>query len=211
MTQQNAIGSARRVGFVQVYTGTQDTSQGWFDDFDGKWVYLSLDLIRTIGNASSGAAIAAAWTETLFSHFWNQYDNTRCPILNSSGGASTRGANAAADYAANKRLTMPDYRGRVILTAGTGSTLTARTKGAQGGAETHTLSTPEIPPHSHTSVDNLLKYIGTGGNGDYVAPGVELIGTGINVAITNNTGGGEAHNNMPPWAAEHLIVSAGAR
>ena len=196
--------SARRVGILSYCTGTQDTSQGWFDDFDGKWVYLSLDSIRTIGNASSGAAIAAAWAQTLFEHIWTQYSNTDAPILDSSGNASTRGATATADFTANKRLTFPDFRGRVLLAAGTGSSLTARSKGAKGGAETHTLSTSEMPSHNHDYHANLFAINASAGST------YGIFGGSINLG-TASTGGGGAHNNMQPWQTEHLIISAGIR
>jgi microcystin-dependent protein len=41
-------------------------------------------------------------------------------------------------------------RGRVNIGAGTGAGLTARTLGATGGTETHTLTTAEMPTHTHT-------------------------------------------------------------
>jgi hypothetical protein len=62
---------------------------------------------RTIGSASSGATERAnADTNALFI-FLYQVD----PNLAVSGG---RGANAAADWAANKTIALPDFRGRVI-------------------------------------------------------------------------------------------------
>jgi microcystin-dependent protein len=66
------------------------------------WVFCNG--VGTIGSASSGADLAAAYTEQLFTHWYGAFDNTRCPV---SGG---RGASAAADYAANKRITAPDFR-----------------------------------------------------------------------------------------------------
>jgi microcystin-dependent protein len=45
---------------------------------------------------------------------------------------------------------VPDLRGRAPIGAGTGSGLTARTLAATGGAETVTLTTTEMPAHSHT-------------------------------------------------------------
>lgn len=68
---------------------------------------------KTIGNGSSGGtARANADMETLFTHLWNQTTNTEHPIQDSSGTPTTRGANAAADFAANKRMPLPDMRGR---------------------------------------------------------------------------------------------------
>lgn len=67
----------------------------------------------TIGNAASGATTRAnADVENLFVHLWSGLtDNTLYPIQDSSGSATTRGASAAADYAANKRFPLPDRRG----------------------------------------------------------------------------------------------------
>lgn len=62
---------------------------------------------RTIGSATSGATERAnADTEALFLYLWNADPN-----LAVSGG---RGANAAADFAANKTIALPDARGRAL-------------------------------------------------------------------------------------------------
>lgn len=59
---------------------------------------------RTMGNASSGATERAnADTSALYAVLWAD------PNLAVSGG---RGASAAADYAANKTIALPDFRGR---------------------------------------------------------------------------------------------------
>lgn len=69
---------------------------------------------KTIGSAASGAtALASAEAQALFSHIWATYDNTLCPIQDSTGAASTRGASASADWTANKRLPLLDWRGVV--------------------------------------------------------------------------------------------------
>jgi len=69
---------------------------------------------RTIGDASSGGTNRAnADTSALFARFWGFNDNTRFPLQNSDGTAATRGADAAADYAAHKRITLPDHSGAV--------------------------------------------------------------------------------------------------
>lgn len=62
---------------------------------------------RTIGNAASGATERAnADTEGLFSYLYAAAGDS---VLAVSGG---RGASAAADYAANKMIALPDWRGR---------------------------------------------------------------------------------------------------
>ena len=68
----------------------------------------------TIGSATSGATNRAnADTANLFALVW-ALDATNFPITDSAGGASSRGASAAADFAANKRLPLPDLRAEFI-------------------------------------------------------------------------------------------------
>ena len=69
----------------------------------------------TIGDASSGATQRAnADTLALFTILWNEHTNTVLHIQDSSGADTTRGASAAADFAAHKRMPLPDYRGEFI-------------------------------------------------------------------------------------------------
>lgn len=50
--------------------------------------------------------------------------------------------------------TTPDLRGRFILGSGAGTGLSPRTAGTTGGEENHTLTTAEIPSHTHTATDS---------------------------------------------------------
>jgi len=117
---------------------------------------------------------------------------------------------------------IPDLRGRIpvgkddmggtaasrVTTAG--SSIDGTTMGAAGGEQTHTLTTPEIPAHSHgvtdpghthTPVSGNILVAGVTGAG-FVNPGANSNTSGLNSATTgisiNNAGGGGAHNNMPP-------------
>ena len=100
---------------------------------------------------------------------------------------------------------LPDCRGRVLGTIGSGSGLTARSLGAVVGAETHTLTVNEMPSHSHTSN-------ATGGAlGLFTQNGLNTQAGGLDattgepnlmaspVALTiNDEGNSQAHNNMQP-------------
>ena len=105
---------------------------------------------RTIGSATSGATERANLdTEALFLYLWGADSN-----LTVSGG---RGVSAAADWAANKTITLPDARGRALaalddmgttaagrLTStylGTGAT----TLGAAGGSQSSTIAQTNLP------------------------------------------------------------------
>jgi hypothetical protein len=105
---------------------------------------------RTIGSALSGATERAnADAQSLFEYFWGADSN----LAVSSG----RGASANADWTANKTLTLPDCRGRVLaslddmgnsaagrLTASYFGA-TATTLGAVGGAESIALTLAQLP------------------------------------------------------------------
>lgn len=62
---------------------------------------------KTIGSATSGASYANDNAQALFEYLWNK--DADLAII---GG---RGVSAAADWAANKRLTLPDYRGYALV------------------------------------------------------------------------------------------------
>ena len=111
---------------------------------------------RTIGNASSAATERAnADTSSLYSFLWTHYADSVCAV------STGRGASAAADYAANKTIALPDLRGRAFFglddmgaTAASrlGTIITSQTtNGASGGTETHTLTAAQMPVHAHTA------------------------------------------------------------
>jgi hypothetical protein len=73
---------------------------------------------RTIGSAASGATERAnADTQDLFNLIW-PLPVDEFPIQTSAGAASVRGASAAADWAANKRMVLPNYSDRIAVGRG---------------------------------------------------------------------------------------------
>jgi hypothetical protein len=143
----------------------------------------------TIGNAASGAtARANADTAALFALLWGATSNAAYPIQDSSGSATTRGASAAADFAANKRFPLPNVADGEALVASVSSTLLSSTAG-EGLAHSHTINDPG---HSHTyngtnvtidiSADNLTRWVGQSGQG--------LTTSSATTGITVNSSGG---------------------
>jgi microcystin-dependent protein len=167
----------------------------------------------TIGSATSGAtARANADTQTLYELLWNAMGNTELPIQDSSGVGTTRGASGAADFAANKRLPLPDLRGRVIAgqddmggssanrLTGLSGGLNGDTMGTTGGAESHTLTIAEMPAHDHTFTYNNDDVNGSGAS----FPSFMSL-TGL-TKTTSSTGGGGAHNNVQPTMILNFII-----
>jgi microcystin-dependent protein len=179
---------------------------------------------RTIGSAASGATERAnADTLALFTFLYNADAN-----LAVSGG---RGASAAADYAANKTIALPDYRGRTIAglddmgnTAAGRLTATyfgavATALGAAGGLENNTLTVAQLAVHKHTNALADLGHFhnyenwgggvhggsGSSGGGDGGSVSTDTKTTGI--TITNaNAGSGSPHNNVQPTMLATIYI-----
>lgn len=96
---------------------------------------------------------------------------------------------------------LPDARGRVLGGVGTGrnnnnsANLTPRAIGAKVGDETHTLTTAEMPAHTHIvgSIPDGTQTIAAAGGGALTAAD-----EGRTSVTSGSTGGGDAHNNMQP-------------
>ena len=84
---------------------------------------------------------------------------------------------------------------------------TAHTLGQKGGEETHVLTVPESPAHTHNLAkkmsgnDNTMWH-----NSNSSAAGTDGAGTGTQA--TSSVGGDQAHNNMQPYLALTMIIRA---
>lgn len=132
------------------FTFRTTASAGWIKLVGGAGPRVS-----TIGNPGSNALLRANNdTLALFTIIWDACDNTLAPTYDSAGNPVARGANAAADFAANKSIVVPNPVGKVIVGAGlavTGMPVTSslRALGSLFGEEVHTLTAAEIAAHFH--------------------------------------------------------------
>lgn len=116
---------------------------------------------------------------------------------------------------------LPDLRGRFPIGFGQGTGLTPRQLGAFGGTENVTLTAAQIPAHTHalnglsggtesnTPAGNFLpEYTNTAvkfyakkdNPTDALLP--------MNAGSITNAGGGQAHDNMPPFLSVNFIICA---
>jgi len=93
---------------------------------------------------------------------------------------------------------LPDLRGRAPVGLD-GSQSEFEDLGQNGGEKTHTLTTGEIPGHTHSEITAITALI----NGGIEAPAAAAI---PGVSVTGSTGGGEAHNNLQPYLTLNFII-----
>lgn len=192
VTNPDAAGAGWQQGSIFGGASTGDIKATLKTVADVSWVMLN---DGTLGSAASGATTRAnADAAPLYTVLWNNVSNSFAPV---SGG---RGANAAADFAANKTIQLTLILGRVLGAAGAGSGLTNHTLGQTFGEETHLLTIPEMPAHTHqvTAVNSSPASAVTGGGG---------LSSNIPTAITStSTGGGGTHNNIQPTTYLNFMV-----
>lgn len=106
---------------------------------------------------------------------------------------------------------LPDMRGRVFVGESASHAI-----GSSGGEETHTLTTGEMPSHTHAQDAHAHTYnvptatTGTNPNG-FTNAANKVLGTltTANATATNqNTGGGGSHNNMQPFGVVSYCIVA---
>ena len=125
-------------------------------------------------------------------------------------GSSSSGGTGPGWVLCDGNNSTPDLRERFIVGAGGDNSTVSGTSGynvnATGGENSVTLSVSQIPSHNHSysrPVDiNNDDYRGVpiGSGGD--------IGSSFTTVNTGNTGGGQAHENRPPFYALCYIMKS---
>jgi microcystin-dependent protein len=117
---------------------------------------------------------------------------------------------------------VPDMKGRFPV-GFDGSQSEFNTTGETGGAKTHTLTTAEMPSHTHIQDAHSHTMLGGGsgaltdGGGSgasvtYTTPstpvvyGFKTAQPGSTTAVNQSAGSGAAHNNLPPYLAIRFII-----
>lgn len=124
---------------------------------------------------------------------------------------TTYGGNGVNTFA------LPDLRGRVPLHQGQGPGLSPILLGQVGGAETVTLTTSQIPSHSHLlTINNSNAGMTATATGNYInaktESGESVASTGpnltqLNPASVGNTGGSQPHENREPYLGISFIIA----
>lgn len=179
----NLLGNVLETGFVIDYAGGSAPS-GWLLS-DGS----------TIGSGSSGADYANSDAEALFKLIWDNTSNSNYQLLDSGGSNVSRGASAQDDWDNDRRIPLPDNRGRVSVGSGQGSGLTQRNHLVSFGSESDNLS------HSHTNTFSIAsagsETITSSTNGAHTHTGsVQVDSAGAhthNINVTSTVNGDHTH------------------
>ncbi|GAA4454034.1 phage tail protein [Novipirellula rosea] len=144
---------------------------------------------------------------------WAFCDGQLLPISNHDALFSLFGTI----YGGDGRTTfgLPDLRGRLAMHAGNGPGLDERRLGTKSGAETVTLSTPQIPPHRHQW--KATSAVGNSGSpsgallaqaqSDIYVDNVDDGSQQLHNAVVVPKGGSQSHTNLMPFLCIHFIVS----
>ncbi len=139
---------------------------------------------------------------------WALCDGSTLSIAQYTALYSLLGTTYGGDGVTTFKL--PDLRGRTPLHAGTGYTL-----GQIGGEETHTLTTNELPQHSHVpSVDPREATTASPTFNSYLAKtsaGTSAYGSTANASLApsaiGSAGGSQPHENMKPFQTLNCIIA----
>jgi hypothetical protein len=155
---------------------------------------------RTIGSSGSGATeLADPSAQALFLHLWAK-DTTLAVV-------PSRGASAAADWAANKQMTLPDGRSRLIaalgdmgstdngLLAGIGFTKgNSTTLGSTFGLWSKAIPLAALPAHAHSV---------------YVTPSISTPATASTTVTINDPGHAHSYTQMTLPIGSGLALGSG--
>ncbi|MEP3837560.1 MAG: tail fiber protein [Algibacter sp.] len=128
-------------------------------------------------------------------------------------------------YGGDGRTTfaLPDLRGRVPVSAGTGPGLSDRREGSKFGTEQVTLTQNQIPSHNHLATSTVTIAVSTDNGTELNAdahvlanhtnafnlegtPEANLAGFSSTVLL-GTTGGNLSHNNIQPSLGIHYIIA----
>ncbi len=130
------------------------------------------------------------------------------PIL-----GTTYGGNGVSTFA------LPDLRGRVVVSFGQGPGLSPYQQGQVGGAESSTLTTAQMPSHSHsvgasetpTTADPKgavpAKNVGAQPGSSVHTYAATPDGTTMNSAMIGATGGGHPVSVLQPYLVVNYIIA----
>jgi microcystin-dependent protein len=172
----------------------------------------------TIGSPESGADYTDLATKPLYlmlhESFGSKLQISSRNNRNYQGDdKATPNTSAEWDYSNHLKIELPNLCGRTVVGANTSSnTLTKRALGETGGQEQITLSVDQLPPHRHPLATNDFGVREVGGGSEngigslLTATEGKFKHNSAEGARIQNVGGGQPHENMPPFYTLNYII-----
>ncbi|MEL6616244.1 MAG: tail fiber protein [Bacteroidota bacterium] len=139
---------------------------------------------------------------------WALCDGQLLPINSNQALFSLLGTTYGGD--GRTTFALPDLRGRAALHQGSGAGLSTYRMGQRGGAETVTLNAAQVPPHNHAVPGALVPRTGfsnVGNEGESNVLASHTPRTSQNLEMTANAGGGQSHENRPPFLTVSFCIA----
>jgi microcystin-dependent protein len=146
---------------------------------------------------------------------WNFCDGTLLPISENDALFNLIGTTYGGDGVST--FAVPDFRGRVAVGQGAGPGLTPRTMGESYGTETVTLTTQQIPTHSHSFLTTTgaasnpsaaaALFANTGGDNLYVQNPSSPQPQALGQQAVMNAGQSQPHNNIMSSVGMNYIIA----
>jgi microcystin-dependent protein len=106
---------------------------------------------------------------------------------------------------------LPDLRDRAPLHFGTGVSGTTFALGQAGGESTHSLTTAEIPAHTHTVSARAAAAVSSPAGALWAQSAKPVFATTptttMNAAALATTGSSQPHDNMPPYLVLNFAIA----
>ena len=142
---------------------------------------------------------------------WALCDGTLLPISQNTALFSLLGTTYGGD--GRTTFALPDLRGRVPISMGTGVGLSPYDIGEQGGAENVTLTVSAVPAHNHNvqASDAPASESKPGGgvlartNTSTYTAGTD--GTTLSATAISSSGGSQPHTNLQPFLAVNFCIA----
>jgi microcystin-dependent protein len=143
---------------------------------------------------------------------WDMCNGQLLPINQNTALFSLLGTIYGGDGRTN--FALPDLQGMSPMGQGDGTGLAPATLGQTGGAATVTLATSQIPAHTHRALG--VAHAGSSqspSGGTWAKEGRELYtsptsaSTAMNAGALASEGGGQPHNNLPPYLVVNFIIA----
>lgn len=145
---------------------------------------------------------------------WALCDGSLIQISNNEPLFSLLGTRYGGD--GRTTFALPDLRGRIPIHFGDGIALTNRTLGSTGGAESITLTSNQVPSHTHTWEASTSTADQTTVSGHVLGSNtsVEIFEQNLSnpvkmsaQSIADHSGNGSSHPNLMPFQVINFIIA----